>query len=294
MSSNHMRGIAMAAAGMLIISPDGLLIRLLDGVGPWEMVFFRTSLMGLALGLFHIVRYRGRAVAVWRNIGRWGLVAGLLIGLSNILFVLAMLNTSVANTLMIVAALPFFSAVAAWALIGEKVAARTWVAIAVAFSGIVFIFYGSLGGGGLTGDIYAAMCAALMALNLVALRKAGDRDMSPSLAIGGIFAACVVLPWVTFDSVSVGNMAILAIMGLVILPVSLGLFLGGARYVAAAEVGLLALIETVLGPIWAWVGVGEVPSWQTLVGGSVVLAAIAGNAALALLRNRRASQTTVR
>lgn len=284
MSGNHLRGVAMAAAGMLIISPDGLLLRLITETGPWEVVFYRTALMGLALAAFHVLRYRRRARAVWRDIGGAGVLSGLLIGASNILFVLAMLNTSVANTLVIVAAMPLFAAVAGWALIRERTGGRTWAAIAVAFSGIVLIFQSSLGGGGLFGDVCAAACALLMALNLVVIRKSGDKDMTPALALGGLFAAAAVLPWADPFAVTAPDLVVLAALGLLILPVSLALFLGGARYVAAAEVALLALIETVLGPVWAWWGVGEVPSWQTVIGGGVVLGAIVWHSFGALAR----------
>lgn len=284
MADTHRRGLAMAAAGMLVISPDGLLLRLIDGAGPWDVVFWRTSLMSFALLAFQAVRYRGRVLAVWRGIGLHGVLSGLLIGSANVLFVLAMLNTTVADTLVIVASLPLMAAVAGWVLIKERVRRRTWLAIAVAFMGILVIFQGSFGAGSLTGNIYAAVCALLMGLNLVLLRHAGDRDMSPALALGGVFAAVAVLPAASPLAVGAADMAVLALLGLGVLPLSLGLFLGGTRYVAAAEVGLLALIETILGPFWAWLGVGETPSWQTGLGGAVVLGSIVANVLPALRR----------
>lgn len=287
MADTHRRGLAMAAAGMVLISPDGLLLRLITDAGPWQVVFWRTMLMSLALMAFHGLRYRKRTFAVWRAIGRAGVLSGLLIGASNIFFVLAMLNTTVADTLVIVAALPLMAAIAGWALIGERVRPRTWAAISVAFAGILVIFHGSLGAGSFRGDLYAALCALLMALNLVVLRRAGDRDMSPALALGGLFAAGVVLPMASPVPIGGADMAVLALLGLLVLPLSLALFLGGARYVAAAEVALLALIETILGPLWAWLGVGETPTWQTGVGGVVVLAAIVANIVPALRRRSR-------
>lgn len=76
----------------------------------------------------------------------------------------------------------------------------------------------------------------------------------------------------------------MATMGCLVTPLALSLYTSGTRYIPAAEVALLALIETVLGPVWAWVGVGEVPPPLTLMGGALVVGAIAGNSVLALLR----------
>ena len=96
----------------------------------------------------------------------------------------------------------------------------------------------------------------------------------------------MLLPFASPAAVGGHDLAVLALLGLVILPLALTLFIAGARTAPAAEVALMALLETVLGPLWAWLGVGEVPSARALAGGALVIAAIVTNAALALAEGR--------
>lgn len=282
------RGLLMSASGMFVISPDGLLLRLVRDATPWDLIFYRTLFLGIGLGFVLLVRYRTDVGRVLRRMGRLGLLSAFLMAASNITFVGAIAQTTVANTLVILATMPLFSAVLAWLLISEKVGGRTWVSILVALAGIVIIFAESLGTGHWMGNALAALTALGMGLNLVVLRHAGTRDVIPALCLSGFAAAAAVLPFAAAPSVITGqDMAVMAFMGFVVLPVSLCLFFGGTRYVPAAEVALLALIETVLGPLWTWLGVGETPSPLSLLGGGIVIAAIAVNAGMALRASSR-------
>ncbi|NJN06071.1 MAG: EamA family transporter, partial [Rhodobacteraceae bacterium] len=71
--------------------------------------------------------------------------------------------------------------------------------------------------------------------------------------------------------VTARDLALLLVLGLVIMPVSFGLITAGPRYLPAAEVGLLMLLETVLGPLWVWLVIGETPASGTFLGGAIVL-----------------------
>ena len=284
--NTYARGLALSALGMIILSPDALLLRLVEDAGVWDVIFFRTLFMGLSLGLVLAISHGARIPRLVAGAGRALAFSALLMGASNMTFVGAITHTSVANTLLILATMPLFSAVLGWWLIGERVRPRTWAAIAAAFAGVVVIFSDSLGGGHWAGDLMAASTAFLQGLNLVVLRKAGRGIMMPALCLSGFLAAALAWPMAAPASVTAADLAILAVLGFAILPLSLALFLGGTAHVPAAEVALLALIETVLGPLWVWIGIGETPTAMTLAGGVVVVAAIVLNAALALRRRR--------
>lgn len=282
---SYKRGIGLAALGMIILSPDGLLLRLIEDASVWTVIFYRTLFMGLSLAVYLAVRFRGELKTIFSGMGRAGTLSMLLMSAANLGFVAAIFNTSVANTLVILATLPLFSAVLGWLLIGEAVRPRTWVSILCAVVGIGIIFSGSLGGGYWLGDLMAAATAFLQGLNLVVIRKARERNIvMPALCLSGFVAALAVLPMAAPLTVSGHDLAILSLLGLVVAPLALVLFLGGARHAPAAEIALLALIETVLGPLWAWLGVGEVPANLSLVGGFVVIAAIVVNAWLGMRR----------
>ncbi|MEE8394257.1 MAG: DMT family transporter [Rhodospirillales bacterium] len=285
----YLRGLTLSALGIFIISPDGLLVRLIHEAGVWEIIFFRSLFMGLTLGLMLVVRYRSRFFGVWRSIGGLGLFSALIMVGSNFGFVGALTHTTVANTLVIIATMPFFSAVLGWVLIGEKVRTGTWVSILFAMCGIAVIFSGSLGGGSWMGDLMATAAALFMGLNLVILRKAKQHDMTPALCLSGFLGAGLAFLWAEPYSVTAHDLSVLAFIGVVILPLSLALFLSGTRTVPAAEVALLALIETVLGPLWVWLGVGERPTSLALAGGFIVIMAITANA---IIGSRRQSGRT--
>ncbi len=276
--ATYLRGVVLSASGMIVISPDGLLLRLVGDTPAWGMVFYRSLAMGLVLALFLGVRH-GRAVgARLAALGWMGLVSVAAVTVSNLAFVGAIVNTSVANTLLIIATMPFFSAVFGRVLIGERVRPATAWAIAVAMGGILVIVRGSLGGGTWLGDALALTAAMTMGLNLVIMRRAPEVDSIAVLCLSGLAAAAVAAPWAAPMAVAVADVAVLVVLGGVILPAALLLFFAGTRYIPAAEVALFALVETVLGPLWVWLAVGETPPPDTFIGGAVVIGAIVANA----------------
>lgn len=283
----YLRGILLAGAGMVIISPDGMLLHSIDTAPVWDVLFWRTFGLGLTLLLMLCAVYRGRLPALLKAQGWPGLVSACLMAVANLLFVTAMMNTSVANALVLFATMPFWSALLGIVLIGEAVRPRTWIAILVAMSGMAVIMSGSMGGGTLVGDLSALGAAIAHGLNLVVLRKAGDRDMTAALMASGFLTAAVCLPFLAPSQVSPNDWLVLGALGFLILPLALTLFLAGARYAPAAEVALLSLVETVLGPIWAWLVLAEVPDARAFVGGALVIMAVAGNALAGVLARRR-------
>lgn len=287
----YLGGIALAAAGMVIISPDGMMIRLIQNANVFQIVFYRTLFLGISLGIALAAYYRRRLPGLFMALGWRGALASVLMGASNFGFVGAMLNTSVANALVILATIPIFGALFSWLLLGERIRRHTAAAILLALAGVVVIVSGSLGGGGLLGDAIALAVAAAQGLNLTILRGAGDKDATLTICLSGFLAAAVALPLTGTLAVSAHDLGVLAVLGGLMLPLALGLFIAGARYAPAPEVGLMALLETVLGPLWAWLGVGEVPGDEAFLGGGLVVGAIVVNSALSL-RRRRFEPTT--
>jgi drug/metabolite transporter (DMT)-like permease len=287
-TSTYNRGIIMSGAGMLILSPDGLLLRLVTEASTWDVIFYRSVFVAAAIGIFLLLKERKDYSSVFRNFGRAGWISTILMTLISLSFVGAIANTSVANTLVLVATMPFFSAILGWIFIGETVRPRTWISISLACGGILIIFSGSFGEGNWLGDSLAISTAFLQGLNLVVIRKAKERNVTvPALCVSAIFATLIALPFAQPMAITSGDLFYLALMGLAVVPIALVLFLSGARYAPAAEVALLALVETVLGPIWVWLGVGETPSQMALIGGSVVIISIASNAWLGMRSARR-------
>lgn len=282
--STHAYGFLITILGVLILCPDTLLIRLVqaEGGSEWTIAFWRGVLTCIGLVVFYrIAEGRGSLVRFF-HVDRWVIAAAFTMGGQALAFILSVANTSVANTLIIVATGPLFTALFAWAFLGERPPLRTWVTIAAAFTGMLVIFYHDLGSVSLLGDALALVTAVGLGVTFVIVRHRKAVNMMPAMAMGKFLSALAVLPLAAPFAMTSAGMGLMFLLGLVVLPLSFGLLTLGPRYIPAPEVSLLLLLETVLAPLIVWAAIGEAASTSTIVGGVIVLMALAGNAVLGL------------
>jgi drug/metabolite transporter (DMT)-like permease len=169
------------------------------------------------------------------------------------------------------------------------VPARTWLAIGAATVGMTWMF--AFGGGAAVGGAHAlGMLIAFAvpmaaAINLVTLNKVRARiDLVPAVLIGGALASAAMLPFALPLQAGARDIALLALLGFFQLGLPCMLMVRTTRHLSAPEVALLALLEVLLGPLWAWLGAGEVPAKATLTGGALVLGALVANELAGLRR----------
>ena len=277
------RGALLVAAASCFWSSGGLIARLL-GTDPWTTSFWRGLFSAAFLGAVLTWRFR-RAGTGWPRLG-WPAVAfACSIAAASTCFLLALQRTTVANTLVVMSTGPYLAGLLGWLILGERVRARSWVTMALTVAGTAIMVSGSWGAGTLAGDLLALGMAAAFATGVVAVRANPDVPMAPAAALGALLASALALPFA--DALSVGgrDLALLAVFGLQ-LAAGFLLFTAGAASIPAAEASLIGLLETVLGPLWVWLLLGERPGPWTLVGGGIVLAAVATHAALDLTRPR--------
>ncbi|MEX1037202.1 MAG: DMT family transporter [Sneathiella sp.] len=285
--SPHLYGILITAAGVLILSPDGLLVRLI-ATDSATIMFWRGLLFSIGIFGFYAL-YRGfNTLNIVRAMGWRGLFAAFLFCVSTIFFVLAITHTSVANALVIISTAPLFAALFSWLILKESISLSTWIAIAVCTGGISLIFMGSIGGGSRYGDISAIACAFMIAGQITTVRHARNLDMVPSLGIAGVLTALFAFPFATPLAITGSDFAYLVLLGLIVLPVAFGLITIGPRYISAPEVSLLMLMESIFGSFWVWLVLDEMPRPETLGGGAVVIATLIIHTGLAYRKKRRA------
>ncbi len=285
-SSSQLTGIALALGGVIALSPDALLVRLV-AADPATLLFWRCLLQALTLATVLALIYRARLPAMIRAMGRAGVGAALAFATSTTLFVLSIKLTAAANTLFILATAPLCAALISWLALGERVALRTWVAIALALVGIGVIFAGGLGGGTLLGDLLALGAAFSLATQLSIARHARAVNLVPALALGMLLVAVVTgLGFAAPLTADRGDALWLVLLGVVVLPVAFGLLTLAPRHIPSPEVSLIMQLEALLGPLWVWLGVGEVPPDTTFIGGGIVLATLVAHSALTLRAHR--------
>jgi drug/metabolite transporter (DMT)-like permease len=276
-SREHLAGVFYAASGAVAWSLGALIIRLLSA-DAWTILFWRSLTIALgALGLILVVN-RGALAAAMRASGWGAVVAGLTMALSMMLYVNSITRTSVANSLILLSINPFIAAILAWAFLAERVPARTWAIMAAALAGMAAMVGDSVGGGTWFGDALAIGCAASFALTMVVLRRFKHVDMTPQVMMAGLWATVLVLPFADPASASARDIVLCALMGLFSLGLGMVLFVRGLRAISAAEAGLISMLESILAPVWVWIALGEQPRPLALLGGVIVLGAVAAHA----------------
>ena len=284
---DHAKGMLITVAGVLAVTPDSLLIRLVSADFP-TLMFWRSLLVCLTLSAALAVVHRARILEKFAAIGRAGLIFASLFSLNTFSFVVAIETTTVANTLVLISAAPFFAALIARIFLRETVRRQTWLAILAAIAGILVIVSDSFGGGALLGDLAALVTALGLAIQFNILRRYRAVNMIPAIAVGNLITALVSLPFAEALSIAPLDALWLGLLGFVVMPVGAALITTGPRYLPAPEVSLILLLETVIGPFWVWLALGEVPSQRAFFGGAIVIAALTGHAIAALRRSAAA------
>jgi len=273
--SGHARAVALMIVAPVLWSTAGVFVRLLESASRWELVFLRSAFCTLAVLVFGALLYRGSLFARIRGLGMAGLVSGVLWAVQFTAFMLALTYTSVASTTIIISLAPLMTTVMAWIFLKERVPLRTWFIVLVAVIGVAVIFHEDLGAGGWLGNLIALAIPIACGANWVLLRAMhAEVDLVMAVLVGGAIAAIVSLPLALPLTATPRDVAILAGLGTFQLALPCVLSVIATRHLSPTEVSLLGMLEVVLGPLWAWLGVGERPSANTLAGGGLVLAAM--------------------
>jgi drug/metabolite transporter (DMT)-like permease len=260
----------------------------LEAARGFEITFWRSGFTALALlVLLPWLRGPGHVLRALREGGRLLWLSGLCWSVMFTAFMLALSMTTVANVLVTMAIAPLLTALAAHFALGHRLAARTWLAIAVAGCGIAWMYWLEVHAAtprSLLGIAVALAVPVAAAVNWSVIQhRRVEADLLPAVLIGALLSAAAMLPLALPLAASTHDLALLALLGVAQLAVPCLLAVAAARVLAAPEVALLALLEIVFGVAWAWLG-GEVPSGHVLGGGLLVLAALAANEAGALRR----------
>jgi drug/metabolite transporter (DMT)-like permease len=249
----------------ILWSSAGIVTRFTTLQDGFEATFWRAAFCAVFVGAYLVWRDRGAVFDSITAIGWPGIVSSLMWAAMFTTFMLALMRTTVANVLVMSSLQPFFAAILARLVLGEHVRARTWITMAVAFAGVFIMFADILGGGAVSGALLALVVPVAAAVNIVTLKRSAHKiDFAAPVMIGGVLALY----------------ATLGAFQLALPCVFLSIWV--VKRLSAAEVGLLALLEVILGPIWVWLAFNEQPTPLALMGGAIVLGALAVNELLGM------------
>jgi drug/metabolite transporter (DMT)-like permease len=271
-------------AAALCWSTGGLIVRLVS-TDPWTTVFWRSSFCAGFLLVAIALTHRGRFLRLARETSWPGLFMAVCFATASTCFIMSLARTSVANTLIIQSLSPFIASLGGWLCLGERVRPRTWLAMSVAMGGTVVMLWGSTGGGSRLGDVLALTTATAFAAATVVVRWRRTVPMPVAAALAAVLGAMLAIGPATPSRASVRDLVLLGVFGSVQLGGGLLLFTRGARLIPVAEASLLAVLESVLGPVWVWLAIGERPGVPSLVGGGMILSALVAHTVADLARS---------
>ncbi|MBT5470571.1 MAG: DMT family transporter [Nitrospina sp.] len=285
---NYRSGVLLVLAAGICWSSMGLGIRHIEVANVWQILFFRSLALTPLLLLVLTLRARGNPFPIIQRAGLAGGVGGISLVFAFSGGILAIQETSVANAMFLYAAAPFFTAVLGWLVLKEHVRNATWISMMAALVGIVIMVWEGISIGRMIGNVAALISALGFAVFTISLRWKKLEDMLPTVFLAGLFAIIIAgaLCKIKGYGLDVPKSDILIALALGVFQVGAGLILYtlGSKTVPSAELALLSMTEVVFGPFWVWLFLGETVGGYTLLGGMILLIAIASNALSSLRR----------
>ena len=267
--NSHLKGLLIAFFGIVILTPDAVLVRLADS-NSWTVLFWRGIFFAAGIIVILLITYRSKAVNELINIGKGGVLIGLLTALGGTSFILAIHYTSIAKTLVIISISPIMVAIVSLIMLKEKPALYTWLSMILVFIGIYIVMSGDTSGMNLMGNLFALAAVVIGGFSFTLLRKYKNVNMVPAMAVNGI--AIALIGFVFADSLVLSSQSMLYILASgVVLAVSFSLITIAPQYIPAPEVAMFFPLGTVLGTLIAWIVVKEQPPSNALIGGSIVI-----------------------
>jgi len=257
-------------------STAGVVTRHVGRATPFELVFWRSLFAFLFVGAALLALRRNPLKMGWP-----GLLSSALWGVMFTAFMIALTLTSTANTLVVMSVSPLLTTLLARACLRDPIPGGTWVATGAAALGIAWMFGSDLSAHtarDLTGMLIALSIPIASAINVITLRSvAAELDLRGAVMLGGVISCLIALPLAFPLQATPKDIALLAFLGVFQLGLPCMLLVMASRVLLAPEIALIGLLEVVLGPLWSWLGAGEVPARATITGGAIVLAALAVN-----------------
>ena len=282
--TSQQKGSLLAFIAVIFITPDSLFIRL-SNIETWGMLFYRGAIPFVVTLIGLLFFYKKKFFKAILAIGYPGIFYILSFSICNITFIISIQNTNVANTLVMIAMAPMFSAILGGIFLKEIPDTKTWLAIIITFIAVAYIFHDSIELGNFYGDIFGLITAFGLACNAVLARFAKDRDLVPSAVIGKLCVAIFAFFFVESFVLAEKDLIIIPLMCVMCVALPFVLVTIAPRFIPAEEVNLFFLLEVIIGPIWVWLIVNEQPSLEALQGGFIIISTIAIHSFLKLKKS---------
>ena len=260
--------------GALSLSFGGLIVKSFEGATLWQILFWRSLFFSLTVLTFLIITYKSKVLKSFYDSGLPGFIGGLILSIGFCGYVFAMYNTTVANTNFIISLQILFLAIFGFFFLKEKINLITLISIILAMSGVLLMVGNSLSPGELSGNLAAFTMPITFAVLIMIVRKFPSVDMVPAQFVAGISSCLIGLSLSPTIMISPHDIFLGFLAGFFQIGFGFIFITIGARTTPSAVVGVIMLSESVLGPIWAFLFVSEIPSFYGLIGGAIIFFAV--------------------
>ncbi len=247
---------------------------------PWQYLFTRGIVIFILLNVYLFLNEGIKFYKNYLKIGISGFIGGLGLATAMITFIWSITNTTAAITLLCLAAMPFITALLGFLFLKERISFTVWISIIVAAFGICVMAYGNTEKNSFLGLIFGLASALGFSIFSVSLRWRKETPKFTTVALAGLFCFLFSSMFIlsndaNFLSTS-KNEALFATHGTLVC-CGLILYSIGSKNIPAADLTLLSLTEVIGGIFWVWLpwlGINEVPSTNTIIGGFFIFIAI--------------------
>ena len=290
--SRHGYAMMLMVAGSVAISFGGLVQRNIEIADSWQINVYRSLGMLIATGIIIVVRHRGNLLDTLTGIGRLGILGGVLLSIAGIAFVQALAHTTVANALFILGSIPFFAALFARLILGERLRRTTLITMIAAAMGLGIMVAKGVSVGSGFGNLMALITAVSFASYAIIVRYKRQVEMIPVILLSSAIIIVISLLATKGDiAIPLNDILLCLFWGGFLSGFVNWMFIIASRHLATAEVTLIMLLEFALGPIWVWWFIGETPTTWTIFGGSLIIAAVALRSIFELINKPKREQT---
>lgn len=242
----------------------------------WTILAWRGIFGSIGIAVAMMLFEGGIAWKSFRHMGRPGWLFVAVSSLGMVFFITALKETTVAHVAVIYATIPFVAAVVAWLAMGERSTLRAIVASIAAMGGVI-IMVGLGTEGSLFGDLLAFGMTLCMGVLMVIVRRSPEISVMPAACVSALLSSLICWPLGNPLSVSAHDLLLIAMFGILVSAVGLACFTLGAKWLQPIETALIGSLDAPLAPFWMWLVFNEVPSRSTVIGGSIVFAAVVAN-----------------
>ncbi len=272
----HAQGVVLIILSAIAFSSAGFFTRLIH-LDVWTMLFWRGLFAGLMILCVIAMQERNRTIAAIRAIGRPGFAAALCSTAATILYLNALRRTSVADVAMIFAAAPFLTAALGWLFLGITAAWTTLAASLVALLGVTIMVGGAATAGHLVGDLLAFAINICMAIMLLIIRRQQHIRMLPAACLSALLCPLLVWPFAAPLAIGTQELFYLFLFGTAQFGLGLVFLTLGGRLISATENALITTVEAPMAIAWVWLCFGETPAMTSIIGGMIIMAAVAAH-----------------